>query len=62
MGNTKWDIGQGVVKIRNRPEPNNYECELVESDLIICLLSAIKRVSKIEQRRAGRAEIWSTSC
>ena len=32
MGNRKWDNGLGLVKIG--PEPNNYECELIESDYL----------------------------
>ena len=34
MGNRKWDMGIGLLKMVNGLKSNNYECELMESDYL----------------------------
>ena len=34
MGNRKWDMELGLLKMVNCLKPNNYECELIESDYL----------------------------
>ena len=34
MGNRKWDIGLGLLKMVHCLKSNNYECELMESDYL----------------------------
>ena len=34
MGNRKWDMGLGLLKMVNCLKSNIYECELMESDYL----------------------------
>ena len=34
MGNRKWDMGLGLLKMVNCLKSNIYECELMESDYV----------------------------